>query len=332
MGRNKKVSKSQSQHTTSKDLPKVERLLQCMMLLIDNEEHMRYSIEDIAQRLNTSPRTIYRYIRTLSNVGFVIPRPVHNVFHISKESKALETISKAIYFSDDERKLLSAALEGLADNSTTQNLRQKIERTYRQTTMAAIMSTSRLSENITNLQAAISGRLQVTLKNYRSGHSASVTDRIVEPFEISSEADEVTALEVSSKLIKVFKVTRIGRVEINNLEWQYADLHRHQKTDIFKFAGELKYPLRMTLSAYAADILEHEYPLSKSFLEPTMDGRYRLDTKVCEYTAAARFALGMMEHIEICECPQFLEYITNKIEDFNQKLSCWKNSNNNRTK
>ena len=316
--------KSEKSGQASSDLPKVERLLECMMMLIENEEHMRYSIDDIAKRLNTSPRTVYRYIKTLTNVGFVIPRPVHNVFHISQQSQALESISKAIYFTDEERHLLSAALNDMADNASTASLRQKIERTYRQALMSEIISAPHLSEKITNLQAAICGHLQVTLCSYRSGHSSSLSDRIVEPFEISSDAEYVTAFEVSSRKIKVFKISRISSVSISDLEWQFSDMHKHLKTDIFRFAGELRLPLRITLSAYAADLLAREYPLSKSYLTQNADGRFTLDTMVCEYTAAARFALGVMEQIEIDNCPEFLDFMAKKAEELNNNIKLWR--------
>ena len=49
----------------------IDRLLRIMKLLTDNS---MYSLEDIAQRLNISTRTVYRYINGFRDAGFVIKK------------------------------------------------------------------------------------------------------------------------------------------------------------------------------------------------------------------------------------------------------------------
>ena len=44
------------------DQPKIERLLQLIMLMSSKTD---YTIDDLSERLGTSPRSIYRYIETL---------------------------------------------------------------------------------------------------------------------------------------------------------------------------------------------------------------------------------------------------------------------------
>ena len=44
------------------DQPKIERVLRLMMMLTSNN---RYTIEELGEKLETSPRTIYRYLDTL---------------------------------------------------------------------------------------------------------------------------------------------------------------------------------------------------------------------------------------------------------------------------
>lgn len=52
------------------DQPKIERLLRIVKMLQDSD--VDYTIEEIAQRVNVSYRTIYRYLDTLEAVGFVV--------------------------------------------------------------------------------------------------------------------------------------------------------------------------------------------------------------------------------------------------------------------
>lgn len=57
------------------DQPKIDRLLRLMMLLTANN---RYTVNDLAERLSTSPRTIYRYIDTFKEAGFLIAKKKEN--------------------------------------------------------------------------------------------------------------------------------------------------------------------------------------------------------------------------------------------------------------
>lgn len=51
------------------DQPKLERLLHLMMLLTANT---RYTVDELAERMETSPRSIYRYLDTFKAAGFAI--------------------------------------------------------------------------------------------------------------------------------------------------------------------------------------------------------------------------------------------------------------------
>lgn len=58
------------------DQTKIERILRMMKMLTTN---VNYSIDDIADKLELTQRTVYRYLDTLENAGFVLQRS-KNVF------------------------------------------------------------------------------------------------------------------------------------------------------------------------------------------------------------------------------------------------------------
>ena len=53
------------------DQPKLERLLRLMKLLTANTT---YNVDQLAERLRMSRRTVYRYIDTFREAGFVIKK------------------------------------------------------------------------------------------------------------------------------------------------------------------------------------------------------------------------------------------------------------------
>ena len=51
--------------------PKIERVLRLMKMMTGNNN---YTVEDMAERLGTSYRSVYRYIDTFKEAGFVVQR------------------------------------------------------------------------------------------------------------------------------------------------------------------------------------------------------------------------------------------------------------------
>ena len=62
------------------DQPKIERLLQLMKMLADNVTDMA---SELADRLDMSVRTVYRYIDTFREAGFVVKKQ-GDVFRLDK--------------------------------------------------------------------------------------------------------------------------------------------------------------------------------------------------------------------------------------------------------
>ena len=69
------------------DQPKIERVLKLMMILTDN---LKYSVDELADKLEVTSRTIYRYLDTFENAGFLVERGVFP--RLKKESKYFKNI------------------------------------------------------------------------------------------------------------------------------------------------------------------------------------------------------------------------------------------------
>ena len=61
------------------DQPKIERLLRLMALMSGSVD---YTVDELAARLETSYRSIYRYIETFKECGFVVDKLAPNIYKL----------------------------------------------------------------------------------------------------------------------------------------------------------------------------------------------------------------------------------------------------------
>ena len=195
------------------DQPKIERLLRLMKMLTANVE---YSVDDIAERLDMSRRTIYRYIDTFRDAGFVIKKR-GNCIRLDKESPHFKDISQLVHFTEEEAVILRRAIESIDDtNLLKQNLKRKLYSVYDSGTLADTIVKGQNSSNVHSLIEAIENHKQVILHNYQSSHS--VRDRIVEPFAFTTNYVNVWCYDIDDNCCKIFKTARIGSVELSDIE------------------------------------------------------------------------------------------------------------------
>ena len=196
------------------DQPKIERLLRLMKMLTANVE---YSVDEIAERLDMSRRTIYRYIDTFRDAGFVIKKS-GNCIRLDKESPHFKDISQLVHFTEEEAVILRRAIESIDDtNLLKQNLKRKLYSVYDSRTLADTIVKGQNSSNVHSLIEAIESHKQVILHNYQS--SRSTRDRRVEPFAFTTNYVNVWCYDLEDNSCKIFKTARIGKVELCNTEW-----------------------------------------------------------------------------------------------------------------
>jgi hypothetical protein len=120
---------------------------------------------------------------------------------------------------------------------------------------------------------------------------------------------------------KLFKVARIGSVELLDQEWQYASQHDRGFIDVFRMTGFEQHRVCLKLGMLARNLLIEEYPLSERDITPMDDGTWLLDTQVCNYKGVGRFVMGMLDDVEIVDSPEFDAYIRTLIERYTSRKS-----------
>ena len=295
------------------DQPKIERILRLMKMLTANTS---YTVDDMAERLDMSRRTIYRYIDTFREAGFVIKKS-GNCIRLDKESPHFKDISQLVHFTEEEAVILKRAIESIDDtNLLKQNLKRKLYSVYDNKILADTIVRGSNAATVHALINAIEEQRQVILHAYRSSHGGAVRDRLVEPFAFTTNYVQVWCFDTESKSCKLFKLARIDSVEITNNEWQYQPQHEKSFIDIFRMNGNERLRVRLSLGILSRNLLLEEYPLAEQQLTPTEDGRWILDTEVANYAGVARFVVGLMDDIRIIDTPDLEQYLANYVAKY----------------
>jgi len=300
------------------DLQKFERQLRLMMLLTQNT---RYTVQDLAEQLEMTTRSIYRYLEAFKMVGFVVEKR-GNCYRLDKSSPYFKSISELVHFTEDEALLLKQAVESLDGTSVMkQNLRKKLSQVYDYDILSKVVIQSGIGQNVHSLYEAVKTHRQVVLKGYRSAHSQQVSDRAVEPFAFTANNSEVWCYELKSRRNKLFKISRIESVVILDTTWMYADEHAEIWTDLFHISSDKRLPVTLRLGMVAASLLLEEYPLAESDLIQEDENHWLLQTEVCRYEGVGRFVLGLFEDIEVMGSPGFIQYLQGRVKDLTQKVN-----------
>lgn len=288
------------------DQPKLERLLRLMKLLTANTT---YNVDQLAERLHMSRRTVYRYIDTFREAGFVIKK-TGDCIRLDKESPHFRDISQLVHFTEEEAVILKRAIENIDDtNLLKQNLKRKLYSVYDNRTLADTVVRGRNAPNIHHLIEAIEQQRQVVLHGYRSAHGGEVRDRRVEPFAFTTNYVQVWCYDTEDGVCKLFKTARIGEVEPTDTPWEHADVHAEGFIDAFRMHGTQRHRVRLELGLLAYNLLCEEYPLAERDVKPLGRGRWSLDTEVAGMAGVGRFVVGLLDDIRIVDSPELTGYI-----------------------
>lgn len=300
------------------DQPKIERVLRLMKMMTGAN---RYSVEELAERLGTSYRSIYRYIDTFKEVGFVVHKEEGAVYRLGKESPYFKDISQLIHFTDEEAHIVNQLIGALDDtNMLKQNLRRKLSSVYNCTSLANSIVKGKNAENVNRIIEAIEERRQVVLHDYSSSHTSSKRDRLIEPVAFTTNYVQIWSFDTSDGKMKLFNTARIGEVEILDTEWQNEAEHRSGHIDIFRNMGFEQKRVQLRLGVMSRNLLTEEYPLAERDLHQEDERHWLLDTMVCNYAGVGRFVMGLIDDIEIIDSPELTAYLRSKLEQASAKL------------
>ena len=290
------------------DQPKIERMLRLMKMLASNKN---YTIDELAERLGISYRSIYRYIDTFKDSGFVVEKLHSNVYRLGKMPKGYVDLKDLIYFSEEEAYIVNSLINSLdSTNALKVNLKKKLSAVYNSTSIINFVQKKEIAEHIEDLGNAIREKKIVILKEYESSHSGEISDRWIEPFEFSTNCIDIWGYDLEKNENKVFKISRIGKVIVQDDGWANEEKHHISKTDCFRISGHLQTPIKLELSMRAKNLLLEEFPLAEQDIRKEGEKWY-LETMVSGMEGVGRFVIGLAHDIRVVDSVDLQSYIDN---------------------
>lgn len=296
------------------------RLLAILKLLIESPN--QYTKVMLETKFNIGKDAITSDFEELKDAGFDVQYDKKYRYAIVP-NKPMEHLEDMLFFTEAEKEILIEALanNAKASEKRTKRMQEKLNTIYDVSKLGSSLFSRTFLSKANLLEQAKQEKKIVKLINYRSTNSSEVTDRLVEPFQVSVKEDILHAFEVEKKAIRHFRISRIERVELQDADWQYETQHYVTATDPFRIVNDNKVRVHIRLKVGGYNELIERFPLTQAYLQPSADelGVYDFECNVNEkFFGLTNFILGYHEHIvEIIEPESLIEHIRRHIGKIN---------------
>lgn len=288
---------------------KILRVLQLISLL---KRQPSKSIKFIAGILESTDRTVYRYLDLVKELGFDLQRDSHNRFYIVSNEN-----NETLEFSNEEASLLKELLLSSGKKSNLKDaLLRKIYLKSEIVIQGNHLLNAHLGKIVSDISKAINENKQVVLKKYQSANSNTITDRLVEPISFTDNYTSLCAFEVETAKNKYFNIERITEVEVLQKQNEFEGQHQLDTPDAFGFTAlnGLPFDIDIRLNLRAFVILKQEYPMVVPFVkQEAKTSYYRLKTSINNPKPVVRFILGLLDDVEIMGSNEFKDYLKNYV-------------------
>lgn len=265
------------------------------------------SVKLLAKQLETTDRTVYRYIDLIKELGFEIKKDTSNrVFIASKinEESTIFTQEEAVF-------LKNLILQFGNSHILKDSVLRKINIDTEIHDMGEQLRNVHIGSIIENLQKSIENNTQVVLKKYYSIHSNTVSDRRVEPIDFTENYHYICAYEPESQQNKFFAIERIKAVKLTSVAFQHTEKHFFEPIDIFNFSSNgSSYIIDLLLNLRAYVLLTEEYPNCVPYIKKNeATNQYSLQATINNLKPIARFIKGLPNDVVINGSNEFIEYL-----------------------
>lgn len=301
---------------------KLRKMLE-MLVTLANSTYGRDK-KQLAEHFGIDTKTVGRYMATFEEVGFVFDQPRKGFYKIDKLHSEYKDLSQLLYFSEEESTILNRAISEIeAPDQLKDQLVKKLYSIYNFDRVATPLVMKQEQEKVEAVSKAIRTGKQVMLYNYKSNHTGTISDRLLEPFQFVQSFTSFWAYEPESGKNKTFKIARFGKIEVLDSEQLFTDQHIKMNLDVFRMSlddASMPQTVVLQLSLKAKNLLVEEFPLSEKSITKLDENTYALEIEVNSFKGIGRFILGLTNDIEVIHPKELKLYLQGLMENFLLKL------------
>ncbi|MDG1849211.1 MAG: WYL domain-containing protein [Flavobacteriales bacterium] len=271
----------------------------------------RRTPKELADILEISKRTVYRYFNLLEELGFVIDLDFEGAYFIPTD----EGDEYQFTFNAEESLLIRQSIKSLsASHNLSEHILKKLHMMSEQAQIGENILNASNGLKIEKLSKAIQDKTQVKLLNYSSLNSNTDTNRLFEPITFTTNYTGVIGVDVQKapSEARIFNINRIGQVEALEKQQQFASEIEVQPIDSFGFKGEKLFDVELKLKRKAYSHMIQFYPQTKPLVKGKTDD-YVFSGKVYFSEYLLRFLMAFPDEVAVLS-PQ----------DLNQELKKFK--------
>jgi predicted DNA-binding transcriptional regulator YafY len=275
-----------------------------------------YTKKRLAEIYGMSEESIKDDLEAIKTAGFDLDWKSSNnkYFYGLATDRNFDNLRAFLVFNPKEEEMLNEVIRQISkENATGDRLLRKMNRIYDVSKMSTIDRT--FLTKLDKLEKAKNDKKVVVLRDYHSTNSSTVKHRTVEAFHISAEDDILHAYDLDVQDIRHYKISRISKLDISQIDWRHEASHVLQATDPFRIHNnqQIKVHLRMKVGGYNS--LLEAYPIARAYIRPAPDviDQFDLECKVnAKFYGITNFILGYYDSITtIFEPDELIDHIKN---------------------
>jgi proteasome accessory factor C len=266
------------------------KILRVLKLISYLEQSPSKSIGHLAEMLDSTERTVYRYFDLMRECGFDLQRDEHNRFYIVDER------TNGVRFTKEEGDLLKELILTYSNqNKLKDSLLTKIYLGSEIQMVASHLVNAKNGKVIERLALSMGNKEQVILRKYQSINSETISDRLVEPFGFTDNYQTVMAYEIDSKKNKTFNIDRIAYVDFTGKPFKNSKKFQNQVPDVFGFSYSGKtHSVDLKLGLKQVLLLKEQYPLTAPFIQYNhRKNNYEFKVQINDLSPIERFMRGI---------------------------------------
>jgi len=297
-------SMSKAENDLRVNLAKFQKVLKTIAMLKGG----RWKIKQLAESVDVSISSAYRYIELLEHSGFYIEKDFHDrYFIVTTDDDPIQS-----QFSLEEVTMLRTLIQVDPNHPLKDSIFKKLSLHSEIDSMPRLFLKAHLGNLVEQLSHAMRDKHQVILKNYHSANSSEVRDRHIEPIHFGDNYGTIVALDLHDKKCKLFKLDRIGEVAETHKVYTHQYLHEQRSSDMFGLTSANTISVKLILTLRAFLLLREEFPMAQAYLKAE-NNCYTFHGPVAAFTGIGRFVMGLMDEIKIIEPQAFKEYVNSKV-------------------